>query len=169
MRCFHSTHGLLFRGSAGITRERGSEAAYDPSLRLHLLGIEISLRIMHDNFQGIVVLRTLPRATGVSQALQAQNPKKSGKNVSRKSRTDIFETFSRLFRLFFESFSRLFGAPFCGSLLGSEGPRDSCSSREGSQLLSQQSLLAGATLMSVRVDRTERESRTRSSSGWIKN
>ena len=71
---------------------------------------------------------------------------KSLEKVSKKSRTDIFETFSRLvglFRDFFQTFSRLFGTPapeapgdffqtFWG-ISGPEGPRDSCSSSEGSQ------------------------------------
>ena len=96
------------------------------------------------------VLRTLPRATGVSRALRARNPKKSEKSllgplapgsqkVSKKSRTDIFEIFSRLFGLFRDFFQTFWGPQGGGpgklfsdflSFLGPEGPRDFCSSRE---------------------------------------
>ena len=39
MRCCHSTHGLLFRGSAGVTRG-GQEQFATQTLRVHLLGLE---------------------------------------------------------------------------------------------------------------------------------
>ena len=80
-------------------------------------------------------------------------PKKSGKSlpgppapgpqkVWKKSRTDIFETFSRLFGLFRDFFQTFWGPGAGGpgrlfpdffGISGPEGLRDSCSSREGSQ------------------------------------
>ena len=70
----------------------------------------------------------------------APGSQKVWKKSQKRSRKDIFETFSRLFGLFGDffqtfwapgTFSDFFGIP------GPEGPRDSCSSREGSQLQSQ--------------------------------
>ena len=67
---------------------------------------------------------------------------KTLEEVSKKSRTDIFEAFSRLFGLFSRLF-QTFGASGLGTpgdsfqifflISGTEGPRDSCSSSFGSQ------------------------------------
>ena len=40
LRCCHSTHGLLFRGSAGITRG-GQQQFATQTLRVHLVGIDL--------------------------------------------------------------------------------------------------------------------------------
>ena len=95
-------------------------------------------------------LRTLPRAAGVSRALRARNPKKglkqkvsrgpkkSGKSLEKvpsRHFRDFLQTFLGLFRDFFQTFR----GPVAGLLpdffgiSGLESPRDSCSSREGSQ------------------------------------
>ena len=94
-------------------------------------------------------IANLPRATGVSRA-RARNPKKSlpgplapgPQKVWKKSRKSPEQTFSRLFPDFFQTSSRLF-PDFWGpretfsrlffGISGLEVPRDSCSSREGSQ------------------------------------
>ena len=88
-------------------------------------------------------------------------PKKSEKSLPgpKKSRKSPEQTFSRLFpdfsgffetfpdfSDFFETFSRLFGTP------GPEGTRDSCSSREGSQILAPSRTL----LRDYRCDTTNR-------------
>ena len=41
MRCCHSTHGLLLRGSAGVTRG-GQQQFATQTLRVHLLGILVT-------------------------------------------------------------------------------------------------------------------------------
>ena len=87
-------------------------------------------------------LQTLPRATGAKKS-EKKSPGASGpgvpkslEKVSKKSRTDIFEICSRLFGLFPDFWGlrgrRLF-SDFLG-ISGPEGPRDSCGSREGSQV-----------------------------------
>ena len=40
MRCCHTTHGLLFRGSLGFTRGGGQQQFATQILRVHLLGID---------------------------------------------------------------------------------------------------------------------------------
>ena len=74
-------------------------------------------------------------------------PALAPQKVWKKSRKSPEQTYSRLFpdfSDFFETFSKLFGAPGLGGpgrlfsdffgISGPEGSRDSCSSREGSQL-----------------------------------
>ena len=92
-------------------------------------------------------------ATGVSRAFGPEIPKKSEKSLPvppargpKKSGKSPEQTFSRLFpdfSDFFEAFSRHFGTPGAGGpgrlfadffgISGPEGPRNSCSSPEGSQ------------------------------------
>ena len=75
----------------------------------------------------------------VSWGLRPRGPKKSGKSLEKvrkvwkKSRKCLFGTFSRLFPDFLgpRGPGRLF-SDFLG-ISGPEGPRDSCSSSEGSQ------------------------------------
>ena len=106
------------------------------------------------------ISRALPRATGVSRALRTRCSQKSLKRVSRglwpgapkslekvsKKSEKSGKSLENVCSGLFETFSRLFGTPrpeaagdssqtFLG-ISGPEGPRDSCSSREGSELKS---------------------------------
>ena len=78
--------------------------------------------------------KSLPGAPAAGSPKVWKKSRKSPKSlakVSKMSVRDFFETFSRLFwdRPFFRLFSDFLG------ISGPEGPRDSCSSSEGSQLL----------------------------------
>ena len=82
-----------------------------------------------------------PEIPKKSEKSLPEPPAARPQKVSKKSRTDIFETFSRLFGLFRDFFQTFWGltaaAPgrlfsdFFFWISGPEGPRDSCSSREG--------------------------------------
>ena len=62
VRCCHSTHSLLFRGPAGVTRE-GQQQFGTQTLRVHLLGLENSSVSVHSlHFMVCAPLIWVPRA-----------------------------------------------------------------------------------------------------------